>query len=436
MKVLVIGSGGREHALVWKISQSPSVTEVYCAPGNPGIAGEAQLVPLQADNLPGLLGFAKDHQIDLTVVGPEQPLAMGIVDLFTENNLCIFGPTRRASQLEWSKSFAKEFMERHSIPTARYRTFRREDGASLDLHLRQSEYPLVLKADGLAAGKGVLICASLQEARKGVSDFFESNIVGSAGEVLVAEEFMRGPEASIFAITDGEDYVILAPAQDYKRVFDNDDGKNTGGMGAFAPAPVVTQAMMEEIRRTIIEPTLQGMMKEGTPYRGCLYAGLMITPEGPKVVEYNSRFGDPETQVVLPLFTGDFAQLLLASATSQISEWHEKHSLSLSDESAVCVILASGGYPDHYEKGKEIRGLDSLDGQDGLVVFHAGTSTEGGKTVSSGGRVLGVVAYGHGNLMSMRKQAYDGVSRLSFDGMHFRTDIGRPKSVSGSKVHG
>jgi len=368
-------------------------------------------------------------------VGPEQPLAGGIVDLFTDNNLRIFGPTKRASQLEWSKAFAKDFMMRHSIPTAAYQVFRSGDVHSIERHLSQSAYPLVLKADGLAAGKGVIICRDFREAMAGVRDIVEPRLFGAAGEILVVEEFMSGSEASVFAITDGVDHITLAPAQDYKRAFDNDGGKNTGGMGAYAPAPIVTPSVMGDIRRLIIEPTLKGMREEGIPYRGCLYVGLMITNSGPKVVEYNSRFGDPETQVVLPLVKGDFAKLLMASASSGISDWSGESASGHSSESAVCVILASGGYPDQYEKGKEIRGLEAIAGRDDLIAFHAGTSLSGGKTVTAGGRVLGIVAYGRGDLLSMRERAYDGVSRVTFDGMHFRTDIGKSRELSGSRVN-
>jgi len=436
VKVLVIGSGGREHALVWKLAQSPSVGEVFCAPGNPGIGTIAALAPIAADDLRGLVRFAGEQRVDLTVVGPEQPLAAGITDLFADQNLTIFGPTKRASQLEWSKAFAKDFMRRHAIPTASYEVFGRDDVPALERYLKQSPFPVVLKADGLAAGKGVLVCQNLQEALDGVRDICQSQLFGSAGESVVVEEFMAGTEASVFAVTDGDEYVTLAPAQDYKRQFDNDRGKNTGGMGSLAPAGNVDGAMLNDVQRLIIEPTLAGMRAEGRPYSGCLYVGLMLTATGPKVVEYNSRFGDPETQVVLPLFGGDLGTLLHAASTSSLGDWKSGATVdSVSGGSAVCVVLASGGYPGQYDTGKEIRGLDVLADRRGVVVFHAGTAQSGGKTVTAGGRVLGIVAYGDGGIELMRERVYEVLPLLTFDGMHFRNDIGRISRAASLQGH-
>jgi phosphoribosylamine--glycine ligase len=436
MRILVVGSGGREHALVWKLAQSPSVRQIFCAPGNPGIGALAELVPVAADNLHGLVHFAKEHRIDLTVVGPEQPLAEGIADLFAENGLRVFGPTKRAARLEWSKAFAKDFMRRHSIPTASYEVFRRDDFASLENCLKQSRFPLVLKADGLAAGKGVLVCRDLAEALKGARDICTTSLFGTAGDSVVVEEFLAGTEASVFAVTDGEEYFTLPPAQDYKRAFDGDLGKNTGGMGAYAPTPMIDDAILDEVCHEIIEPTLDGMRREGSPYSGCLYVGLMLTSSGPRVVEYNSRFGDPETQVVLPLLHGDFAHLLYSASTGGLGEWKSRRLADpVTDESAVCVILASGGYPDQYEKGKEISGLDALRDRRGLVAFHAGTAQSGDKVVTSGGRVLGIVSYGKGGVELMRERVYEVLPLLTFDRMHYRTDIGRILETPGLPRH-
>ena len=423
MNVLVIGSGGREHALVWKVKQSPLAGRVYCAPGNPGIESLAQCVPIPSSDLSGLLRFAEDQAIDLTIVGPEQPLAEGIVDLFEDHGLKAFGPTKKAAELEWSKAFAKGFMMRNGIPTARYQTFALGERDKAIAALETLSYPLVLKADGLAAGKGVIICNDQVEAFAALHELMDERAFGSSSETVVIEEFMTGEEASVFAICDGADYVTLAPAQDHKRMFDNDQGKNTGGMGAYAPAPVITPELMETIGTGIIEPTLRGMAAEGRPYKGCLYVGLMMTGEGPKVVEYNSRFGDPETQVVLPLYRGDIVELMLASCEGTIASINPP-AKNVANGSAVCVVLASAGYPDKYPMGKEIHGLHDL--PDGVVAFHAGTKTNGKIIVTAGGRVLGVTAIStNANIEETIKMAYDGVGKISFEGMHFRRDIGR-----------
>jgi phosphoribosylamine--glycine ligase len=421
MKVLVCGSGGREHALVWKLSQSPRVEKLYCAPGNPGIARHATLLPVKADDLGALLAFAEREGIDLTVVGPEQPLAEGIVDLFRSRGRRIFGPSRAAAELEWSKAFAKDFMVRHGIPTAAHRTFAGADLVSARAYIERSPLPLVLKADGLAAGKGVLICATRDEALSGLRDLTETRVFGDAGSRVVVEEYLTGQEASVFAVADGENYVTLAPAQDHKRVFDGDRGKNTGGMGAYAPASIVTADLMRRIEAEIIRPTLRGMASEGRPYTGCLYVGLMLTPLGPKVVEYNARFGDPETQVVLPLYGGDFAELLFSACEGGIGHIPP----APAGGSAVCVVLASGGYPDGYRTGLTIRGIEEAEGMPGVVVFHAGTRWDGDALVTSGGRVLGVTALHGGGIREAIALAYSAAEKIRFDGMHYRRDVGR-----------
>jgi phosphoribosylamine---glycine ligase len=420
MRVLVLGSGGREHALVWKISRSPKVTGLFCIPGNPGMAPIASMPPIAPGDHEALVRFASDEKIDLTVVGPEQPLAAGIVDRFRAAGLAVFGPTRAAAELEWSKAFAKEFMHRHGIPSAEFRVFNSTLLEDARAYVAEHALPVVLKADGLAAGKGVLICTTKEEALAALAEIPAA--FGEAGRTIVVEEYMEGEEASVFAITDGQEFVTLAPAQDHKRVFDEDMGRNTGGMGAYAPAPVITEELLTTVRERIIAPTLAGMENEGRLYTGCLYVGLMITSSGPKVVEYNCRFGDPETQVVLPLCGDDLVDFLDASARGNLRTLRGRPLVI--DGSAVCVILASGGYPDPYETGKRIRGIETVPKE--VVVFHAGTRLSGEELVTSGGRVLGVTAIGGG--MSLRDtiaRAYEGVRRISFQGMHYRRDIGR-----------
>ncbi len=422
MNVLVLGSGGREHALVWKLKKSPRLDRLFCAPGNPGIAQLATLVPLKADDQEGLLAFAEREKIDLTVVGPEQPLADGIVDRFRSRGRRIFGPTREAAELEWSKAFAKAFLERQGIPTAAHRTFGAPDLPAAREFLQHCALPVVLKADGLAAGKGVLICSTREEAHAAFHDLTEARMFGSAGDRVVVEEFLTGQEASVFAVADGSDFVTLAPAQDHKRVFDGDRGKNTGGMGAYAPAPAVTPNTLRIVEEKIIRPTLRGMSQEGRPYTGCLYAGLMLTPDGPKVIEFNVRFGDPETQVVLPLYQGDLLELLLASTERTIASLPP---VGAPVHNAVCVVLASGGYPDHYPTGLPISGIESAEAMHSVVVFHAGTRQEGETLVTAGGRVLGVTAIGDGTLRETIARAYTAAGTIGFEGMHFRRDVGR-----------
>jgi phosphoribosylamine--glycine ligase len=423
MNVLVIGSGGREHALVWKLAQSPRVNRIYCTPGNPGIAALALPFPAESGDFPRLIAEARRLEIGLTVVGPEGPLAAGIVDAFREAGLRIFGPTRQAAELEWSKAFAKDFMKRHSIPSASYRTFHPAEDDEARRYIKSCPLPLVVKADGLAAGKGVIVCQSRDEALRALEEISDPSSFGNAGNTLLVEEFMEGEEASVFAVTDGTHFVTLAPAQDHKRAFDGDRGKNTGGMGAYAPAPRVTVSLLAEIGEKIIGPTLRGMAEEGRPYTGCLYAGLMLTAQGPKVVEYNCRFGDPETQVVLPLYEGDLAELLLASASGNV----EAPAIPVPTHGfAVCIVLASGGYPGTYETGKTITAPGADETPRGVVLFHAGTRRgPAGALVTAGGRVIGVTAVRpEGGMAETIAAAYAAVGRISFEGMHFRHDIG------------
>ena len=421
MNVLVIGSGGREHALVWKLKQSAKVTKIYCAPGNAGIGGLADLVPIPSDDIDGLYQFAKKNKIDLTVVGPEIPLVKGIVDLFEKNGFKIFGPSKYAAQLEGSKVFAKNFLRKYRIPTASYVTFDRTQYEEAQSHIMNHAFPLVIKADGLAAGKGAVVCRSMGEALNTLQELFKKNIFGEAGCNIVVEDFMEGEEASVFVLTDGSDYRILQPAQDHKQILDGDKGKNTGGMGAYAPAPIVTTSLMKQVEKEIIRPTLEGMRADGKPYKGCLYVGLMMTAEGPKVVEFNCRLGDPETQVVVPLLETDLLELLYACAAGTLRSVKLKHHKA----SAVCVVIASRGYPDTYETGKPISGLDSILKEADIVVFHAGTRQENGKIVTSGGRVLGVTAIGfEDDLEGTINCAYSAVKRISFDGAYYRSDIG------------
>lgn len=422
MNVLVIGSGGREHAIAWKLRQSPAVKKLFLAPGNAGMESVGTTVPLRASDVQGLLRFAQDNAVDLTVVGPEQPLVEGLVDRFAERGLTVFGPTASAARLEGSKAFAKDFMRRHEIPTARFGTFDGSSGKAAEAFIESVRGPLVVKADGLAAGKGVVICQTRAEARIAVREMLETGVFGSAGRHVVIEEFLEGEEASVFAICDGERYVLLPCAQDHKRILDGDRGKNTGGMGAYAPAPIMTAELIRKAEEQVIRPTLAGMKAEGSPYRGCLYAGLMITSSGLKVLEYNCRFGDPETQAVIPLLDGDLAELLQAAAIGSL----EGHSPAFHDASAVCVVMASRGYPDSYETGKVIRGLDSADLEKGEIVFHAGTRREGDAIVTSGGRVLGVTVVGYRHeLEATIDAAYRLVHRIAFDGAYYRSDIGK-----------
>jgi phosphoribosylamine--glycine ligase len=422
MNVLVIGSGGREHALVWKITQSKLVSKIFCAPGNAGIAELACLVEIKQTNIPELIKFVKDNKIDLTVVGPEQPLIDGIVDAFESERLMIFGPSKQAAELEGSKVFAKNFMSRNNIPTANFRSFKFEERFEAERYINEVPAPIVIKADGLAAGKGVTVCESKETALDILDEMFTKKSFGKAGEKIVIEDFMIGEELSILVVSDGKDFVVLPPAQDHKRVLDGDLGKNTGGMGAYAPTPFLDEKMLGKIKCTIIKPTVYGMAKEGKPFKGCLYFGLMLTQAGPRVVEYNCRFGDPETQVVLPLIENDLVELMLASIRGEIS----RIKIKIKPVSAVCVVLTSGGYPDSYEVGKPIFGFDKVINIPGLYIFHSGTKKENNTILTAGGRVLGVTAFGNlDNLEETIMTAYRNIEHITFDGAYYRSDIGK-----------
>ena len=418
MKVLVIGGGGREHALVWKIAQSPLVEKLYCAPGNPGIAAQAECVPLAVDDIDGMLAFARDKQVGLTVVGPELPLTLGIVDRFREAGLPIFGADRKAARIEGSKAFSKDLMVKYGVPTAAYGTFTEREAAVA--FIRKHGAPIVVKADGLAAGKGVVVARSEEEAVQAVDDCLLGGAFGEAGKTVLIEEFLEGEEASFLAFTDGKRILPLASAQDHKPVFDGDLGPNTGGMGAYSPAPVVTAALHDKIVETVLRPTIEGMAREGCPYAGILYAGLMLRGEEIKVLEFNARFGDPEAQPLLARLKSDLVPVLLACARGDLTgmtlEWHDK--------AAVCVVMASGGYPGSFTKGFPIQGLEEADRQQDVVVFHAGTALQEGRVVNNGGRVLGVTGLGS-TVASAIERAYQGVRAISWQGVHYRTDIGR-----------
>ncbi len=417
MKVLVVGSGGREHAICWKLAQSPSVEKIFCAPGNGGIASVAECVPVKADDVDGLLSFALKEKIALTVVGPEVSLAAGIAGTFRGRGLDIFGPDEQAARLESSKVYAKRFMSRHGIPTASFQVFDDPDKASG--YLRECGGPRVIKADGLAAGKGVIIPAGLGSALAAVDDIMRRRIFGPAGEKIIIEECLEGREVSILAFTDTQKIVSLASSQDHKRVFDNDKGPNTGGMGAYSPAVFLSCAQQEEINRTVLLPAMEGLRKEGLDYRGVLYAGIMLTAEGPKVLEFNVRFGDPETQAILPRMKSDLAEALLAVSRRKLPEAPE---LEWDERACVCVVLVSGGYPGEYSKGMEIKGLQRLAGRGDVAVFHSGTRLAGGRCLSDGGRVLGVSALGR-DIKEAAASAYSAAGEIDFEGMHYRRDI-------------
>ena len=417
MKVLVVGGGGREHALSWAIRQSPDLSKLRCAPGNAGIANEAECVDLRAEDADGLFDHATTEAYDLVVVGPEAPLVAGLADRLRAAGVGVFGPSAAASRIEGSKIFAKEFMSRHGIPTAGFEVF--DDIAAARSYLETADYPLVVKADGLAAGKGVILADDRATAIEAAEGMLSGEAFGDAGRRIVIEEMLLGREASFFVLTDGAHFVELATCQDYKRALDGDAGLNTGGMGTYSPSVYLDDALRTELVQAIVEPTIAGMRRDDCPYQGVLYVGVMLTAEGPKVLEYNARFGDPETQVLMPRLDGDWLALLRASATGGI----ERLTPRWKPDAAVCVVMASGGYPGSYDKGRAINGLDEAARIDDLVVFHAGTGRDAdGRVVTTGGRVLGVTALG-ADLGAARDRAYDAVSRIRWQDEHHRTDI-------------
>jgi len=417
MKILVIGGGGREHTLVWKLKQTPRVKALYCAPGNGGIAQCATCVPITANDVPSLVEFARKESIDLTVVGPEAPLCAGIVDAFQDAGLRIFGPTARAARVEGSKIFAKELMTRYNVPTAPARIF--DDADEAITYARSIGTPLVVKADGLAAGKGVTVCSTEAEAVAAIKRTMRERAFGAAGDRVLVEQKLTGEEASVLAFVSGESFVLMESSQDHKPVFDGDTGPNTGGMGAYSPTPAVGRRTWERIREEVFERVVAGMAAEGLDYHGVLYAGLMITPEGPQVLEFNVRFGDPETQAMLPRLEDDLIEVIesVVDGTLAGSE------LCWANRAAVCVVMASGDYPGSYEKGKVITGLEDVEGTPDVIVFHAGTRLDGDRLVTAGGRVLGVTGLGR-TLEAAIERTYNAVEMIKFDGAHFRTDIG------------
>jgi phosphoribosylamine---glycine ligase len=427
MKLLVIGSGAREHALVWRLARDGGAREIICAPGNAGIENATRVAAVDPGDPAAILALAEREGVDLTVVGPELPLTLGVADLFASRGRLLLGPSRLAAELESSKAFAKGFMARHGVPTARYQVCESADVALAVLATRQFGYPVVIKADGLAAGKGVVIATDQLNASLAIRGMMVERRFGDAGARIVIEEHMQGHEASVFALTDGRRAVLLPTAQDHKRAFDGDTGPNTGGMGAFAPSPLVDDEMLGRIRDTIILPVIEGLREEGREFRGFLYAGLMLTAEGPKVVEFNVRMGDPEAQVVLPMIEGDLAPLLRDAAGGSLRQ----DSCRVRDWPRVGVVLASAGYPDRYETGKVINGLGAAATVPGVLVFHAGTARRGNDIVTAGGRVLTVVAEGQDYRQAMSR-AYDAAQRISFEGAFMRRDIGRKAIRAGS----
>ena len=419
MKVLVVGSGGREHAIVWKVSQSPRVDKIYCAPGNAGIAGLAECVDIKAMEFDALAAFAKEKAIDLTIIGMDDPLVGGIVDVFESQGLRVFGPRKNAAILEGSKAFSKDLMKKYGIPTAAYETF--DDPAAACAYLETASYPIVLKADGLALGKGVLICQTREEALAGVKEIMEDRKFGDAGNRLVIEEFLTGREVSVLSFVDGKTIRTMASAQDHKRAKDGDQGLNTGGMGNFSPTPFYTEEVDAFCRKYVFQPTVDAMAAEGRPFTGVIFFGLILTEKGPRVLEYNARFGDPEAQVVLPRMENDLVDVCEACIDGRLNEIE----LQFRRDACVCVVLASDGYPVSYEKGFPIRGMENFSGKDGYYLFHAGSSfNEKGEIVTNGGRVLGVTALGK-DLKEARAHAYEAVDWVDFANKYYRHDIGK-----------
>ncbi|SHF26103.1 phosphoribosylamine--glycine ligase [Caldanaerobius fijiensis DSM 17918] len=418
MKVLVVGGGGREHAIAWKVAQSPRVDKIYCAPGNAGIARIAQCVDIPADAVDELADFAQENAVDLTVVGPEVPLMKGIVDVFVKRGLRIFGPSRDAAVIEGSKYFAKLLLQKYNIPTARFKAFDNYEEAVK--YLDDIQYPTVIKTDGLAQGKGVIIADDREEAQKALEDIMLKRIFGKSGDTVIIEEFLEGREASVLAFTDGKTVIPMVSAMDYKRIYDGDMGPNTGGMGNIAPNPYYSDEINTDVMEKILKPVIKALDMEGRKYKGVLYAGLMLTEDGPKVLEFNARFGDPETQVILPLLDTDIVDIMDAVIEERLNSIQVKWL----DKTAICVVAASGGYPGKYQTGFEISGLDEVD--DDVMVFHAGTKADGDKVLTAGGRVLAVTAIGD-TLLEARAKAYDNIDRIDFKGIQYRRDIGKVK---------
>ena len=416
MKVLVIGGGGREHSLVWKIAQSPEVSKIFCAPGNPGISELAECIDITADQTSLLCEFAVKEDVGLTVVGPEAPLVDGIVDVFSKHNLKVFGPDQKAAILEDSKVFSKLLLRKHGIPTADFKCF--DDHSQARHYVLSRGAPIVVKADGLSKGKGVFVCKTNDEALQAIDSIMKDRVFGNAGDQVVIEECLIGEEVSLLAFTDGRTIVPMESSQDHKTVYDGDEGPNTGGMGAYSPVPIMTSELYRGVEKNILVPTVHAMNKEGRPYKGVIYIGLMITFAGPMVLEFNVRFGDPEAQVILTRMKSDIVPIMLAT----ISGGLDNVDLEWFPQASVCVVMAAGGYPGQYDNGKEIKGVDSLKNQEGISVFHAGTKSENEKIVTNGGRVLNVVACGR-DIKEAQKKVYEAVSKISFDGAHYRRDI-------------
>lgn len=420
MRILIVGYGGREHALVWKLKQSELVKEIFCAPGNPGIAELADCVPIPSSNIVELADFAQSVSVQLTIVGPELPLDLGIADEFAKRNMLLFGPTKAAAELESSKVFAKEFMRQHDIPTADFHVANGYDEALSVIRKKQFGFPVVLKADGLAGGKGVVICEDQSQAEDALEIMMKERKFGNAGDRIVIEEFLEGQELSFQVISDGKRVLPLATSQDHKRLNDNDEGPNTGGMGAYSPAMFLNKDLHQQVMSDIILPAVSGMSQEGRVYQGVLYAGLMMTANGPKVLEFNCRFGDPETQALLPRMECDLADVFLAAAQGKLDE----AKVEWKKEATICIVLCAGGYPGDVQTGKEIEGIAEASAQENVIVFHAGTAMNDGKLVTSGGRVLGVTASAP-NLSGAFDRAYQAASSIRFEGMHYRKDIGK-----------
>ncbi len=416
-KVLVVGGGGREHAICWKLAQSPEIEKLYCAPGNAGITKVAECVDISAEDIEGICAFAKDKGVDLAVIGPEVPLSMGIVDALEAVGVKAFGPNKKCAQLEASKSFTKAFLARHNIPTAKYSEYTSKE--EIEKNIGIYGYPMVIKADGLAAGKGVVLAQNAEEAQKAIDDMMGDKIFGSAGDLVVVEECLKGIEASMLCFVDENTIYPMESAQDYKRIFDDDMGPNTGGMGSYSPSLIFTPELEDQITDQILLPTLAGFQEDGLDFKGVLFVGLMITKDGPKVIEFNNRFGDPETQSVLMRLDTDLYKIMDAVVNNRLSE----QDIEWSDNRAVTIVLASEGYPGGYPKGREITGLDAADNADDLVIFHAGTKFDGDKVVTSGGRVLGASAIGKTH-EEAREKAYKLAEKIHFDGAHYRKDIG------------